>query len=141
MSARVAVIGATGTIGAAVSGALLERGTAVLAISRGESAENAASRARLREGGAELRDVADLTDVDVLARLLRGSDALVVAMRASPRIIPATEPAILRAALRAVIAPMSWSVWIGKRSVRSPHAYTVAGGRRFGRKYSAMPPG
>ena len=103
MSARVAVIGASGTIGAAVSGALLERGACVLAISRGETDENAKSRARLAASGAELRDVADLTDVDALAGLLRGADALVVAMRASPRIIPATEPAILAAALRAGI--------------------------------------
>lgn len=101
MSARVAVIGASGTIGAAVSGALLERGASVLALSRGENAENAASRARLRVSGAELRDLADLTDVEALAALLRGADALVVAIRASPRIIPATEPAILAAALRA----------------------------------------
>ena len=103
MSARVAVIGASGTIGAAVSGALLERGAGVLAISRGETPENAKSRARLVADGAELRDVADLTDVDALAALLRGTDALVIAMRASPRIIPATEPAILAAALRAGI--------------------------------------
>ena len=103
MSARVAVIGASGTIGAAVSGALLERGASVLAISRGETHENANSRTRLAASGAELRDLADLTDVDALAALLRGADALVVAMRASPRIIPATEPAILAAALRAGI--------------------------------------
>ncbi len=101
MSARVAVIGATGTIGAAVSGALLERGATVLAISRGESQENVVSRARLAASGAELRDIADLADVDALAALLRGADALVVAIRASPRIIPATEPSILAAALRA----------------------------------------
>jgi uncharacterized protein YbjT (DUF2867 family) len=101
LSARVAVIGATGTIGAAVSGALLERGATVLALSRGETPENAAARARLAAGGAELRDLANLTDVDALAALLRGADALVVAIRASPRIIPATEPAILAAALRA----------------------------------------
>lgn len=103
MSARVAVIGATGTIGATVSGALLERGATVLAISRGERRENAASRARLAAGGAELCDVADLTDVEALTARLRGCDALVVAMRASPRIIPATEPAILEAALHAGI--------------------------------------
>ena len=95
------MIGATGTIGAAVSGALLERGATVLAISRGESQENVVSRARLAASGAELRDIADLADVDALAALLRGADALVVAIRASPRIIPATEPAILAAALRA----------------------------------------
>ena len=101
MSARVAVIGASGTIGGAVCAGLLERGAGVLAISRGESQENARSRARLLASGAELRDIADLTDVDALTTLLRGADALVVAMRASPRIIPATEPAILAAALRA----------------------------------------
>ena len=95
------MIGATGTIGAAVSGALLERGATVLAISRGESQENVVSRARLAASGAELRDIADLADVDALAALLRGADALVVAIRASPRIIPATEPSILAAALRA----------------------------------------
>jgi len=103
LSARVAVIGATGTVGSAVSGALLDRGSEVLAISRGASAENATSRARLAASGAEVRDLADLTDVGALTTLLRGSDALVVAMRASPRIIPATEPAILAAALRAGI--------------------------------------
>jgi uncharacterized protein YbjT (DUF2867 family) len=103
LSARVAVIGASGTIGAVVSGALLERGASVLAISRGETDENAKSRALLAASGAEVRDLADLTDVHALAALLRGADALVVAMRASPRIIPAIEPAILAAALRAGI--------------------------------------
>jgi uncharacterized protein YbjT (DUF2867 family) len=99
--ARVAVIGATGTIGFVTARALLDEGHDVLAITRGRTAENDARLAALSERGAALHEQPDLTDVASLAPALRGRRVLVVAMRASPRIIPAVEPAILQAALRA----------------------------------------
>ena len=98
---RVAVIGASGTVGLPISRSLLESGHDVLAISRGRTGENAARLDALVSSGASLHHQADLTEIASLARALRGCEVLVVAMRASPRIIPATEPAILAAALKA----------------------------------------
>jgi uncharacterized protein YbjT (DUF2867 family) len=103
-AAKVAVLGASGTIGFVVSQSLLELGHDVLAISRGRTEENAERLERLAADGAGLAFEPQLTDVDSLARLLEGWDVLVVAMRASPRIIEATEPAILAAAQLAGIA-------------------------------------
>jgi uncharacterized protein YbjT (DUF2867 family) len=97
-TAKVAVLGASGTIGFVVSQSLLELGHDVLAISRGRGEENAERLDRLSAGGARQAFQPRLTDVRSLARVLEGWDALVVAMRASPRIIEATEPAILEAA-------------------------------------------
>jgi uncharacterized protein YbjT (DUF2867 family) len=103
VSARVAVIGASGTIGSVTARALLDQGHEVLAITRARTAENAARLAALSARGAVLHEQPDLTDEAALAHALRGQEVLVVAMRASPRIIPVVEPPILRAALRAGI--------------------------------------
>ena len=97
------MIGASGTIGFVTARALLELGHDVLAITRGRTPENAERLAALVAHGAALNEQPNLTDVTALAAVLRGWHVLVVAMRASPRIIPAVEPAILRAALRAGI--------------------------------------
>jgi uncharacterized protein YbjT (DUF2867 family) len=101
---RVAVLGASGTIGFEVSQSLLGLGHELLAISRARAAHNAERLDRLAAGGAQLCYRPDLTDAAALARALRGWEVLVVAMRASPRIIAATEPAILQAALQAGIS-------------------------------------
>lgn len=103
-AARVAVIGASGTIGFATSRSLLERGDELLAISRARTPENAARLDQLAAAGATVRFVADLADVDAMTAALQGSDAVIVAMRASARIIPALEPAILSAARAAGVA-------------------------------------
>jgi uncharacterized protein YbjT (DUF2867 family) len=98
---RVAVIGASGTIGFVMTRALLDLGHDVLAVTRARARDNDARLGELEAAGAALRVQPDLTDEGSLAAALRGRQVLVVAMRASPRIIPALEPAILRAALRA----------------------------------------
>ena len=102
--ARVAVIGASGTIGFATSRSLLERGDELVAIARARTPENAARLDQLAATGATVRCVADLADVDAMTVALRDSDAVIVAMRASARIIPALEPAILAAARAAGVA-------------------------------------
>jgi uncharacterized protein YbjT (DUF2867 family) len=101
---RVAVIGASGTIGFAVAGALLEQGDEVLAISRGRTAANGERLDALARAGAEVRHQADLADSAALAELLEGTTTLIAAMRASPRIIPALEPQVLEAAQRAGVS-------------------------------------
>ena len=103
-AARVAVLGASGTIGFVLSQSLLGLGHDVLAISRGRTAANAERLDRLAVGGAQLAFEPDLADVGSLAQALRSWEVLVVAMRASPRIVEATEPAILAAAQLAGIA-------------------------------------
>ena len=103
-AARVAVIGASGTIGFVTARALLEQGDELLAISRARTPENAARLDELAAAGARLAYHADLADSDALAATLRGQDALIVAIRASARILPALEPAILAAAQRAGVA-------------------------------------
>jgi uncharacterized protein YbjT (DUF2867 family) len=101
MRSRVAVIGASGTIGFVTARALVEQGHDVLAVTRGRSADNNARLDELAAAGAVLHEQPDLAAEAPLAAALRGWQVLVVTMRASPRIIPALEPAILRAALRA----------------------------------------
>lgn len=101
---RVAVLGASGTIGFELSQSLLALGHELLAIARGRAPENAELLDRLVAAGAQLCYQPDLTDTATLARALRGWEVLVVTIRASPRIIPATEPAILQAALQAGIS-------------------------------------
>jgi uncharacterized protein YbjT (DUF2867 family) len=102
--ARVAVIGASGTIGFATALALIEQGDEVLAVSRGRTDANAARLDQLEAAGARVAVHADLTDAGALADTLRGQEVLVAAMRASARILPALEPAILVAAQRAGVA-------------------------------------
>jgi uncharacterized protein YbjT (DUF2867 family) len=99
--ARVAVIGASGTIGFVTARALLDQGHDVLAVTRARTPATDAPLAELQAAGATLHEQPELTDVPSLAAALRGQQVLVAAMRASPRIIPALEPAILQAALRA----------------------------------------
>ena len=70
---RIAIVGATGTLGGAVAHRLIATGTPVIAISR--SAVRAAPLAKL---GAEVR-VADLTDDASLTDAIRGADTVFAA--------------------------------------------------------------
>jgi len=101
---RVAVLGATGTIGFPLARSLGVLGHEVVAISRGRTEANAGRLAQLAADGASVHYRPDLTDTAALAAALEGCDVLVVAMRASPRIVAAVEPAILEAAKAAGIA-------------------------------------
>ncbi len=100
---RVSVLGATGNIGLPLSHALVQQGHDVLAVSRGRSDRNEAALDQLEAAGATLVFEPDLTDVTALAKHLDGSDVVVVASRASPRILDALEPSLLEAAKRAYV--------------------------------------
>ena len=98
---RVAVIGASGTIGFATSRALLEQGHELVAVSRARTPVNAARLAELAAAGAAVRFAPDLADQAAVTAALRGAGVMVAAMRASARILPAIEPVILAAAIAA----------------------------------------
>lgn len=98
---RVAVLGPTGNIGLPLSLALVRQGHEVLAVSRGRSERNELALGELEAAGANVAFEPDLTDAAAVARRLQGSDVVVVASRASPRILDQLEPSLLDAAMRA----------------------------------------
>ncbi|NMC73768.1 MAG: NmrA family NAD(P)-binding protein [Geobacteraceae bacterium] len=100
---RIAVIGATGQVGWALSRELKRLGHEVLAVSRGRTASNLSRLDDLEALGVRTVFQADLTDVNGLTALLDGCDTAVVALRANARLIRELEPPILEAARRAQV--------------------------------------
>ncbi len=100
---RVSVLGPTGNIGLPLSLSLARQGHEVRGISRGRSDRNGLALDELEAGGIPVVFEPDLTDVAALARRLAGSDVVVVASRASPRILETLEPSLLEAASKAAV--------------------------------------
>jgi uncharacterized protein YbjT (DUF2867 family) len=95
---RIAVIGATGQVGMALSRELQRLGHAVIAVSRGRSQSNQNKLDALEALGIKPAFQPDLKDVDGLAAILSGCDVAVVALRANVRLVRELEPPILEAA-------------------------------------------
>jgi len=98
------VIGATGAIGFPLTRSLVDLGHDVVAVSRSRTEVNGDRLDTLAADGVTVLHCPDLTNAPALAAGLEGCDVLVVAMRASPRIVAAIEPAILEAARAAGVA-------------------------------------
>jgi len=98
---RVAIVGATGQVGMAVSRGLREaEGVPVLAIVRAVTDRNSGAVDTLRGLGCEVAEVGSLDAVDAMASALRafGATVVVVAIRATAESIVPTEAHILEAA-------------------------------------------
>jgi uncharacterized protein YbjT (DUF2867 family) len=95
---RIAVIGATGQVGMALSRELNKLGHDVIAVSRGRSAGNRSQLEALEALGIQPAFQQDLKDVNRMAALLAGCDVAVVALRANARLVRELEPPILAAA-------------------------------------------
>lgn len=98
---RVAVIGATGQVGAPLAVNLLDLGHQVVAISRGCNPNNEQKLADLEDRGAELAFCDDLSRADRVAEILKGCDTLVVCARAEKSFLLEVEPELLKAAVEA----------------------------------------
>jgi uncharacterized protein YbjT (DUF2867 family) len=100
---RVAVIGATGRVGMALSRGLHRLGHKVIAVSRGRSASNQSQLDVLAALDIPLAFQENLKDVNCLAAVLSGCDVAVVALRANARLVRDLEPPILEAARQAKV--------------------------------------
>ncbi len=95
---RIAVIGATGQVGMALSRALHQLGHEVTPVSRGRSAGNHRQLDDLEALGMQPVFLENLKDVDQMAAILSGCDVAVVALRANAQLVREFEPPILEAA-------------------------------------------
>ncbi|MGA2400276.1 MAG: NmrA family NAD(P)-binding protein [Syntrophobacteraceae bacterium] len=98
---KIAVIGATGQVGMALSLELDRLGHEVVAISRGRTAANQSQLDKLQALGILPVFQEDLTDMKTMAAVLSGCDIAIVALRANAGLVRQLGPPILEAAIKA----------------------------------------
>eukprot|EP01029_Cantina_marsupialis_P029732 TRINITY_DN782092_c0_g1_i1.p1 TRINITY_DN782092_c0_g1~~TRINITY_DN782092_c0_g1_i1.p1 ORF type:complete len:308 (-),score=76.87 TRINITY_DN782092_c0_g1_i1:160-1083(-) len=98
---KIAVIGASGQIGTAVTEGLLFLKHKVVVLTRSLSGKNAEKFKEFEEKGATLVEVKDMLDIDEMAGFLEGIETLISATPGSKSIVTEFEPIWLEAALKA----------------------------------------
>jgi len=98
---HVAVIGATGQVGAPLTRSLLKEGHRVTAIVRGRNPNNELPLVEHEKLGAKVVVCADMQNAESVANALKGCDTLVVSVPASKQILQELEPIWLKAAIKA----------------------------------------
>lgn len=98
---RVAVIGAAGQVGTTLTKGLLSLGHEVVVLTRGRSGNSDDKLAGYEALGARIEAVADMQDVSLMAKALKGIDILICAVPGSKEIITNAQPVWLDAAVKA----------------------------------------
>lgn len=98
---HVAVIGATGQVGTALTKGLLIEGHAVKIVTRKRSLSNESKLTGYEDLGAKVVVCSRIQDVDAVASAIKDCDTLVAAVPGSQTIIQESEPIWLKAAIKA----------------------------------------
>ena len=100
----IAIIGATGQVGAPLTLNLLEMGHDVIAISRSLSSGVSEKLKVLKEQGARVAEVSDMRNQAMIEDVIKGADVLVCAVPGDQTVINELEPIWLEAALNAGVS-------------------------------------